>query len=60
MVSIRIEGTKDNQLFVVEGSSAIRNFRTTEEKKSIKKKKWSYIPDNNQRGKAWSPKLETL
>lgn len=49
MVSIKIEGPRDKQIYIVEGNAAIREFRSTEIKKSVgKKKKWIYRPDNKK------------
>ena len=49
MLIIRVEGTKDKQIFTVEGTAALREFRATEPQKSVgKKKKWIYHPDKKE------------
>lgn len=54
-MSRKISGTKENQVFYFEGCGLIRQFRQSEPKKSLaKKKKTIFIPPNNERGKICS------
>jgi len=50
-MSLKIAGTKNNQIFYFEGESAIRNFRTDLPKSSGKKKRQIYDFSKNNRRK---------
>lgn len=48
MLRREIKGTRDHQVFSIEGTPAIRYSRTTENKPVGKKKKWIYNPNDKK------------